>query len=80
MPFTPEERSVLLAVRGVGPGVIARLEQIGIHSLRELAARDAAAICAEVSLRLGSTCWRNAPKARQAVADAIVTAAEASRA
>lgn len=80
MPFTPQERACLLAVRGVGPGVVARLEQIGIHSLEALAAREAGAICAEVSARLGSTCWRNAPKARQAVADAIAAAREASRA
>lgn len=79
MPFAPEERAVLLAVRGIGPGVLARLEQIGIHSLPDLAAREAGEICAEVAARLGSTCWRNAPKARQAVADAI-EAARASRA
>lgn len=80
MPFAPEERALLLAVRGVGPGVLRRLEQIGIHSLQALAARDAGAICAEVSALLGTTCWRNAPKARQAVADAVAAARAASRA
>ncbi len=72
--FPAAERAALLALRGVGPGVIARLEQIGIASLEELARRDATAICAEVAARLGTTCWRNAPKARQAVCDAIALA------
>ncbi len=72
--FAPEERALLLAVKGVGPGVLRRLEQIGIHNLEALAAREPGAICAEVSALLGTTCWRNAPKARQAVADAIAAA------
>jgi hypothetical protein len=74
MPFAPEERDVLLAVRGIGPGVLRRLEQIGIHDLPALAAREAGEVCAEVSALLGSTCWRNAPRARQAVAEAIAAA------
>lgn len=77
--FDAAERAALLAIRGVGPGVVARLEQIGIASLAELARRDAATICAEVAARLGTTCWRNAPKARQAVADAIAVAREQGR-
>jgi hypothetical protein len=80
MPFPAPERALLLAVRGVGPGVVSRLEQIGIHSLPALAGRDAGAICAEVSALLGTTCWRNAPKARQAVEAAIAAAREAARA
>jgi len=74
MPFTPEERTLLLAVRGVGPGMLRRFEQIGIHDLATLAERDAGAICTEVAGLLGTPCWRNAPKARQAVADAIKAA------
>ncbi len=80
MPFPEPERATLLAIKGVGPGVVSRLEQIGIDSLATLARQDATAICAEVSARLGTTCWRNAPKARQAVADAIAAARAASRA
>jgi hypothetical protein len=38
MAFAADERAVLLAVRGVGPTVIDRLEQIGLDSLEVLAA------------------------------------------
>jgi hypothetical protein len=30
MPFPPEERKALLGVKGVGPMVVARLEQMGV--------------------------------------------------
>ena len=30
MPFTTKEKEALLALKGVGPAVIARLEQIGL--------------------------------------------------
>jgi len=33
MPFSLEERTALLALKGVGPTVITRLEQMGIESL-----------------------------------------------
>jgi hypothetical protein len=69
--FPPSERAVLLAVKGVGPTVIARLEQIGIASLADLAHRDATAICDHVAAMLGGTCWRNAPRARAAIQSAI---------
>ena len=76
MSFTPPERTILLAVRGVGPGVVKRLEQLGITTLATLARQDAGTICADVAAMLGSTCWRNQPKAKQAVADAIAKAKE----
>jgi predicted RecB family nuclease len=72
--FSPKERRRLLAVEGVGPGVVKRLEEIGVATLADLAERDAGAICAEISARFGSNCWRNSPKARAAVAGAISTA------
>ena len=74
MGFTPPERAILLAVRGVGPGVVARLEQLGIDSLATLACQDAGTICADIAAMLGSTCWRNQPKAKPAVAGAIAMA------
>jgi len=33
MPFPPEERKALLGVKGVGPTVVARLEQMGFDSI-----------------------------------------------
>jgi predicted RecB family nuclease len=74
MPFAAKERAILLAVKGVGPTVIARLEQMGIHKLSNLAKRNAAEICAEASAILGSTCWKNSPQARKAIEAAIDTA------
>lgn len=72
--FSRAERDLLLAVKGVGPKVIERFEQLGIVTLRQLARRDAGDICALASALVGSTCWKNSPQARAAVAAAIVAA------
>ncbi len=69
--FAAADRAILLAVKGVGPTVVARLEQIGIASLADLAGRDARQICEHVSAEVGGTCWRNAPRARAAIEAAI---------
>ncbi|MBN8534722.1 MAG: helix-hairpin-helix domain-containing protein [Rhizobiales bacterium] len=74
MPFSPAERAVLLAVKGVGPTVVRRLEEYGISDLRTLSGHQADALCAEISQRLGSTCWRNSPLARKALEGAIEVA------
>ena len=72
--FSSEERAILLAVKGVGPTVVTRLEEIGIASLAELATHDADDICMRVSLLLGASCWRNSPQSRAAIAGAIAGA------
>lgn len=72
--FCEGERTALLALKGVGPGVVRRLEQIGYTDFRTLAGAEAGAICEAVSVMLGNNCWRNAPKARAAVAAAIALA------
>jgi predicted flap endonuclease-1-like 5' DNA nuclease len=72
--FSSDERAQLLAVKGVGPTVVARLEEIGIVSLSDLATRDADDICTRVSLLLGASCWRNSPQSRAAIAGAIARA------
>ncbi|PPD45031.1 MAG: Pathogenicity locus [Methylocystis sp.] len=72
--FSQNERALLLAVKGVGPGVVKRLEEIGVASLDDLARRDAGEICAQVAAHLGTTCWKNSPKARAAVGAAIAAA------
>lgn len=74
MAFSANERAVLLDVKGVGPTVIARLEQMGISSLPDLAQRDAETICASAAAILGSTCWKNIPQARAAINAAIAAA------
>lgn len=72
--FPAKERALLLGVKGVGPTVIGRLEQLGFHSLRELAEADSGQIVRLVASMLGSTCWQNSPQARGAVEGAIVMA------
>ena len=74
--FSTEEREQLLAVKGVGPTVIARLEEIGIASLASLAEESAEDICARVSFLTGATCWRNSPQSRAAIVGAVARAME----
>lgn len=74
MGFSVEEKQVLLSVKGVGPTVITRLEQIGIETLEQLSKADAHEIVAQVSAIVGSTCWKNSPQARAAVQMAIAKA------
>lgn len=76
--FPDDERAILLAVRGVGPTVIKRLEECGIASLAALATQDAGVLSLEIAARLGGTCWRNSPLARAALEGAI-KAAQAPR-
>ena len=71
MAFSPQEREALLSVKGVGPTVIQRLEQIGFSSLRDLAVADAVEIVTSASGLVGSTCWKNSPQARSAIQAAI---------
>ncbi|MGF6592033.1 helix-hairpin-helix domain-containing protein [Pseudomonas sp. 2835] len=71
MPFSPNERAALLALKGVGPTVITRLEQMGIESLAELGKADVSDILAQASAALGSTCWKNSPQARAAITAAV---------
>lgn len=80
MPFPADERATLLAVKGVGPTVVDRLEQIGIDSLTVLAASKPEDIVAQVAAMLGASCWKNSPQARRAIADAVTAARHATAA
>ena len=71
MRFTDQDRSTLLAVKGVGPKVIERLEQMGFSRMEQLAAADATDILAHGANLTGSSCWKNSPQAKAAVAAAI---------
>ena len=53
MPFSFEERTSLLTLKGVGPTVITRLEQMGITSLEELRKSDVGDILAQASAAVG---------------------------
>jgi len=71
MPFPAHERKALLAVKGVGPTVVARLEQMGVESLAHLSKANVLDIVAKASDIVGSTCWKNSPQARSAIVAAI---------
>lgn len=74
MGFPESERAALLAVKGIGPTVIRRLEQQGFASLRQLARAEVSAIVEGAAGLVGSTCWKNSPQARAAVQAAIALA------
>lgn len=71
MPFPDEQRQALLALKGVGPTVIQRLEQLGFDSLQQLAEADARDIVEQAAALLGSSCWKNSPQARAAIEAAV---------
>ena len=71
MPFSPEERQALLNVKGIGPTVVTRLEQLGYESLSHLSKANTLDIVAQAAAMLGSTCWKNSPQARAAIQAAI---------
>jgi nucleotidyltransferase/DNA polymerase involved in DNA repair len=75
MGFPAEERLAMLALKGVGPTVVARLEQLGFRSLADLRGADVVEITRRASELVGSTCWRNSPQARAAIA-AVVSLAD----
>ena len=74
MPFNEQERNALLALKGVGPTVIKRFEEIGIESLEDLAGFDANTIAERVASMLHSNCWKNSPQAKAAITAAITRA------
>jgi predicted RecB family nuclease len=78
MGFPADERALLLSVKGVGPTVVDRLEQIGIDSLALLADTNVDAILQQVADMLGTTCWRNSPQAKSAIAGAVSAARSAT--
>lgn len=69
--FLPAEKALLLAVKGVGPKVVERLEQMGFNSLHQLADADARDILAQGAQLSGSSCWKNSPQAKAAIEAAI---------
>ena len=71
MSFSLEERIALLGLKGIGPTVITRLEQMGIESLADLSKASVSDILTQASAATGSTCWKNSPQARAAITAAL---------
>lgn len=74
MLFPLEERQALLACKGVGPTVVARLEQMGYGSLAHLAKANALDILAAGAALTGASCWKSSPQARAAIDAALALA------
>ena len=74
MPFTPAQQPALLAEKGVGKTVLQRLAQMGLDDVQALANADVEEVLALGALLTGSSCWKNSPQARAAIANAIAWA------
>ncbi|GHF91193.1 helix-hairpin-helix domain-containing protein [Thalassotalea marina] len=71
MHFSTLEKEQLLSVKGVGPTVVKRFEEIGICSFRDLAKYEVNDIAEMVASMLRTTCWKNSPQAKAAIKAAI---------
>lgn len=76
MAFTEQEKTALLQLKGVGPTVIQRFEQIGLDSFEKLASHSAAEIAERVATMLRTSCWKNSPQALAAIEAAIQRSAQ----
>lgn len=74
MAFSDIEKEALLALKGVGPTVLKRFEEIGINSFSDLANAQADEIAESVASMLGTSCWKNSPQAKAAITAAITRA------
>jgi predicted RecB family nuclease len=74
MPFSDTEKASLLLVKGVGPTVVKRLEEMGITTLKQLSHANTSDIVAQAAAMLGASCWKNSPQARAAIDAAIACA------
>ena len=78
LKFSEDEREKLLSLKGVGPTVIKRFEEIGISSFLELREYSAEEIADRVASMLRTTCWKNSPQAKSAISLAIKLARKES--
>jgi predicted RecB family nuclease len=78
MAFSSADRNTLLAVKGVGPTVVKRLEEMGYDTLLALADADMLTVVSHGAAMTGSTCWKNSPLAKAAVTGAINAAKTAT--
>ena len=71
MKFSKDEKEKLLSLKGVGPTVIKRFEEIGISSFQDLKDYSTEEITDRVASMLRTTCWKNSPQAKSAISLAI---------
>jgi hypothetical protein len=68
--FNADERRHLLAAPGLGPLVVARLEQAGVGSIRALRLLGVDTVVARLCEQVGSRAWSNRRHALQRAVDA----------
>ncbi|WP_213358734.1 helix-hairpin-helix domain-containing protein [Brachymonas denitrificans] len=69
--FSDAERERLLALKGVGPAVLLRLEQTGHAPLAALVGANPVEIVAEIAYMMRTSCWKNNPHAIRAIGSVI---------
>lgn len=74
MSFTEAETQSLLAEKGIGKTVLQRLQQMGLDDVSALAAAEVNDILQQGAALTGSTCWKNSPQAKAAIAAAVAWA------
>lgn len=67
LSFNEAERKSLLALKGVGPTVLKRLESMGLGSFEQLRTASVEEILHKGAALTGSSCWKNSPQARAAI-------------
>lgn len=72
--FPTDQRAAMLALKGVGQTVVARLEQMGFSQLAQLREANVDEILRGGAALTGSTCWRNSPQARNAIGAVVALA------
>lgn len=75
MGFSMYEKREMLRLKGVGPMIVARLEQIGYSSLAQLAREDATHISNRIEQKLGLEGWHHSPRASYSI-QAIINLAK----
>ena len=74
MPLSESEIQSLLAEKGIGKTVVQRLQQMGLDDVAKLAAANVEEILEQGAALSGSTCWKNSPQAKAAIAAAVAWA------
>ncbi|WP_373823446.1 recombinase RecA [Neisseria dentiae] len=74
MPFSEAETQSLLAEKGIGKTMLQRLQQMGLDDAAKLARADVNDILQQGAALTGSSCWKNSPQAKAAVAAAVAWA------
>ena len=72
--FSQEETQSLLAEKGIGKTVLLRLAQMGLDDVEALANADIDEVLTLGAMLTGSSCWKNSPQSRAAIATAIAWA------